>query len=119
MPRSIQLKLGFKKIQAMKKDGLGNFVLRNYKFLNCFFVINSFMKITADIFKNEGWRAFYNGLTPRVLRVAPGQAITFMVYERVYKWMIGLSTVTHHEIRVVDSGKNVLDEDDCDQFEEK
>ncbi|KAJ3206902.1 hypothetical protein HDU67_007873 [Dinochytrium kinnereticum] len=50
-----------------------------------------FVNITGGILKNEGWRAFYKGLTPRVLRVAPGQAITFMVYERVYKWMVDLS----------------------------
>ncbi|KAJ3140432.1 hypothetical protein HK101_003497 [Irineochytrium annulatum] len=51
-----------------------------------------FMNVTSGIIKNEGWMAFYKGLTPRVLRVAPGQAITFMVYERVYKWMVDLST---------------------------
>lgn len=33
--------------------------------------------------RNEGFFAFYKGLTPRLLRVAPGQAITFMVYEKV------------------------------------
>jgi solute carrier family 25 citrate transporter 1 len=31
----------------------------------------------------EGFRSFYKGITPRVLRVAPGQAIVFAVYERV------------------------------------
>lgn len=38
-----------------------------------------FVNVTKNIFVNEGWRAFYKGLTPRVLRVAPGQAITFLV----------------------------------------
>jgi solute carrier family 25 citrate transporter 1 len=33
--------------------------------------------------KKEGFFAFYKGLTPRLLRVAPGQAVTFMVYEKV------------------------------------
>lgn len=33
--------------------------------------------------RKEGFFAFYKGLTPRLLRVAPGQAITFMVYEKV------------------------------------
>ncbi|KAF8554925.1 mitochondrial carrier [Imleria badia] len=28
------------------------------------------------------WGSFYKGITPRVLRVAPGQAIVFAVYER-------------------------------------
>ena len=31
----------------------------------------------------EGAKAFYKGITPRVLRVAPGQAIVFPVYEEV------------------------------------
>lgn len=37
--------------------------------------------ITKDMFKQEGARAFYKGITPRVMRVAPGQAVTFTVYE--------------------------------------
>ncbi|KAL1917057.1 uncharacterized protein VTP21DRAFT_5255 [Calcarisporiella thermophila] len=46
-----------------------------------------FRNVTMHILKNEGWRAFYKGLTPRLLRVAPGQAITFMVYEKVKQWI--------------------------------
>ncbi|KAJ1729984.1 Mitochondrial succinate-fumarate transporter, partial [Coemansia biformis] len=42
-----------------------------------------FVTVTRDIAQKEGYKAFYRGLTPRVLRVAPGQAITFMVYEKV------------------------------------
>ncbi|KAJ3019181.1 hypothetical protein HKX48_002315 [Thoreauomyces humboldtii] len=57
-----------------------------------------FVNVTSGIIKNEGYAAFYKGLTPRVLRVAPGQAITFMVYERVYKWMVSVS----ESIRVED-----------------
>ena len=38
-------------------------------------------KIATDMFKQEGPRAFYKGITPRVMRVAPGQAVTFTVYE--------------------------------------
>lgn len=37
--------------------------------------------IASDMFKQEGARAFYKGITPRVMRVAPGQAVTFTVYE--------------------------------------
>ncbi|KAJ3413553.1 hypothetical protein HDV05_007854 [Chytridiales sp. JEL 0842] len=50
-----------------------------------------FVNVTAGIYKNEGWKAFYKGLTPRVLRVAPGQAITFMVYEKSYAYLTNLS----------------------------
>ena len=31
--------------------------------------------------RQEGFRAFYKGITPRIIRVAPGQAVTFTVYE--------------------------------------
>ncbi|KAJ2490502.1 Mitochondrial succinate-fumarate transporter [Coemansia sp. RSA 2050] len=46
-----------------------------------------FVTVTRDIAQKEGYKAFYRGLTPRVLRVAPGQAITFMVYEKVKTWI--------------------------------
>ncbi|KAI1995894.1 Mitochondrial succinate-fumarate transporter [Ophidiomyces ophidiicola] len=39
------------------------------------------VSISRDMFKQEGARAFYKGITPRVMRVAPGQAVTFTVYE--------------------------------------
>jgi solute carrier family 25 citrate transporter 1 len=41
--------------------------------------------IAGDMWRREGVRSFYKGITPRVLRVAPGQAIVFAVYERVRK----------------------------------
>lgn len=46
-----------------------------------------FNRVFTQILREEGWRAFYKGLTPRLLRVAPGQAITFMVYERIQQWL--------------------------------
>ena len=41
------------------------------------------LAIAADMWRHEGVKSFYKGITPRVLRVAPGQAIVFAVYERV------------------------------------
>ncbi|CCM02973.1 uncharacterized protein FIBRA_05088 [Fibroporia radiculosa] len=41
--------------------------------------------IAGDMWRQEGFRSFYKGITPRVLRVAPGQAIVFAVYERMRK----------------------------------
>ncbi|BEI80672.1 hypothetical protein CcaverHIS002_0112010 [Cutaneotrichosporon cavernicola] len=51
-----------------------------------------FQKVAADMFKNEGISAFYKGITPRVMRVAPGQAIVFAVYERVKRIIDTLKT---------------------------
>lgn len=38
-------------------------------------------QIAAEMFRQEGVHAFYKGITPRIMRVAPGQAVTFTVYE--------------------------------------
>ncbi|KAJ5525259.1 hypothetical protein N7513_010379 [Penicillium frequentans] len=43
--------------------------------------VTRIMVIAKDMFKQEGAQAFYKGITPRVMRVAPGQAVTFTVYE--------------------------------------
>jgi solute carrier family 25 citrate transporter 1 len=51
------------------------------------------MGITKDMWKHEGVRSFYKGITPRVMRVAPGQAIVFAVYERVSN-VVGKLTTT-------------------------
>ncbi|KAK5048256.1 hypothetical protein LTR84_005926 [Exophiala bonariae] len=47
--------------------------------------ITRIVNITNAMFKQEGPRAFYKGITPRVMRVAPGQAVTFTVYEFLKK----------------------------------
>jgi len=39
--------------------------------------------IAGEMWREEGFRSFYKGITPRVIRVAPGQAVVFAVYERV------------------------------------
>ncbi|XHG04300.1 hypothetical protein AWENTII_007576 [Aspergillus wentii] len=43
--------------------------------------VSRILVIAKDMFKSEGASAFYKGITPRVMRVAPGQAVTFTVYE--------------------------------------
>lgn len=47
--------------------------------------VSRILKISSDMFKQEGAKAFYKGITPRVMRVAPGQAVTFTVYEYLKK----------------------------------
>ncbi|KAI9889079.1 MAG: hypothetical protein M1814_005803 [Vezdaea aestivalis] len=39
------------------------------------------VNISSTMFKQEGVRAFYKGITPRIIRVAPGQGVVFAVYE--------------------------------------
>ncbi|KAI9782321.1 MAG: hypothetical protein M1816_001934 [Peltula sp. TS41687] len=43
--------------------------------------ISRIRTIARDMFRQEGFHAFYKGITPRIMRVAPGQAVTFTVYE--------------------------------------
>ncbi len=47
-------------------------------------------RIGAQLIKQEGIHALYKGITPRIMRVAPGQAVTFTVYERVSGWLYKL-----------------------------
>mmetsp|Transcript_49715 Transcript_49715/g.124971 ORF Transcript_49715/g.124971 Transcript_49715/m.124971 type:complete len:354 (+) Transcript_49715:187-1248(+) len=44
---------------------------------------NGVMGTISTMMKEEGFTSFYLGLTPRLMRIVPGQAITFMVYEFV------------------------------------
>jgi solute carrier family 25 2-oxodicarboxylate transporter 21 len=37
------------------------------------------------VYREEGFRALYKGLTPKVMRLAPGGAIMMIVYEYVYE----------------------------------
>ena len=43
--------------------------------------ISRVVNLTRQMFKHEGFPALYKGITPRIMRVAPGQAVTFTVYE--------------------------------------
>lgn len=42
-------------------------------------------KIVVDIWKFEGIRGFYKGLTPSLVRVVPASSITIVVYEHVWR----------------------------------
>lgn len=48
------------------------------------------LRITKDLIANEGVLSLWRGITPRVMRVAPGQAVTFTVYERVRTILEGM-----------------------------
>lgn len=39
------------------------------------------INVGRDLFRQGGIPAFYRGIAPRIMRVAPGQAVTFTVYE--------------------------------------
>lgn len=47
----------------------------------------SLMQSCVVIAKEEGTLALWKGITPRLMRIMPGQAITFMTYEAVSKQM--------------------------------
>ena len=38
-------------------------------------------------FRTEGFRGFYKGLKPNLVRVVPATAITFVVYENVWHFV--------------------------------
>ncbi|CCU82119.1 succinate/fumarate mitochondrial transporter [Blumeria hordei DH14] len=48
--------------------------------------------IAGEMWLSEGFRSFYKGITPRIMRVAPGQAVTFTVYETLKQWLEGKET---------------------------
>jgi len=41
----------------------------------------------AIVYREEGWRALYKGLLPKVLRLGPGGAIMLVVYDYVYQYL--------------------------------
>ena len=43
----------------------------------------SLLQSCVIIAKEEGTPALWKGITPRLMRIMPGQAITFMTYEAV------------------------------------
>jgi len=49
--------------------------------------LGKIVHISKEMWRHEGVRSFYRGITPRVIRVAPGQAVVFAVYERVRGWV--------------------------------
>lgn len=49
--------------------------------------IGRILNIANLMWKQEGVRAFWMGITPRIMRVAPGQAVTFAVYEKIRAWL--------------------------------
>ncbi|XP_060084743.1 mitochondrial folate transporter/carrier-like [Ylistrum balloti] len=44
------------------------------------------LDIISQIFRYEGWRGFYKGLLPSLLRVTPACCITFVVYENIISY---------------------------------
>ncbi|KAK0529182.1 Mitochondrial succinate-fumarate transporter [Tilletia horrida] len=45
--------------------------------------VSRVVKVASEMFAQEGVSAFWKGITPRVARVAPGQAVVFTIYEKV------------------------------------
>lgn len=49
----------------------------------CTLQYKSLLQSCMVIAKEEGTPALWKGITPRLMRIMPGQAITFMTYEAV------------------------------------
>ncbi|EOR02050.1 hypothetical protein E3P92_00869 [Wallemia ichthyophaga] len=45
--------------------------------------LSRLLGVAGDMWKQEGIASFYKGIAPRILRVAPGQAVVFAVFEKV------------------------------------
>lgn len=43
------------------------------------------MHVLRITLRREGWRGFYKGIVPNVLRVMPQSAVTFLMYETIMK----------------------------------
>jgi solute carrier family 25 (mitochondrial 2-oxodicarboxylate transporter), member 21 len=41
----------------------------------------------AIVAREEGWRALYKGLVPKVMRLGPGGAIMLVVYDYVFEFL--------------------------------
>lgn len=46
------------------------------------------MKVMTMVYKEEGFRALYKGLVPKIMRLGPGGAIMLLVYEYVYNFLV-------------------------------
>jgi len=48
---------------------------------------SSIRSVAVQIMKNEGILTFFSGLTPRILRLVPGGALQFGVYQEIARWL--------------------------------
>ena len=53
--------------------------------------------VVAQIWKHEGWRGFYKGLGPNLLRVMPSTWVTFLVYEKTKLYLPGIIIIKDHD----------------------
>lgn len=59
--------------------------------------ISRVVKVASEMFAQEGAAAFWKGITPRVARVAPGQAVVFTIYEKIKTYIEAVSKVKNQE----------------------
>lgn len=55
--------------------------------------ISRVVKVASEMFAQEGAAAFWKGITPRVARVAPGQAVVFTIYEKIKTYIEAVSRI--------------------------
>jgi len=47
------------------------------------------LDVISKIWRGEGWKGFYRGLTPMLIKTAPSSAMTFLIYETTIKLLQG------------------------------
>ena len=52
---------------------------------HCVISFSHALTIYLSYFRNEGFRGFFKGAIPNILRVAPSAALTLLVYEECLK----------------------------------
>lgn len=55
------------------------------------------LRISKRLIQEEGMRALYKGITLRIMRVAPGQAVTFTVYELMKDVLVKLPIIGNED----------------------
>lgn len=55
---------------------------------NQLYSYNGIQHCISQIWKYEGWKGFYKGLVPNLLRVTPATMITFLTYENMSNFLI-------------------------------
>lgn len=55
---------------------------------NSLYHYNGMWNAISSIFRNEGWKTFYRGMLPNLLKVIPSMSVSFVTYELAQKYLL-------------------------------